>query len=71
MKQRTTQPLDALPLEVVGRCGYAGLYERDRPAPPAGSLGAGDGGVSARDSIGLSFDGEGKVTDVDSRDDRR
>ncbi len=63
--KRTTEPLDALPLEVVGRCGYRITYS-SRPPNAASriSRSGGVGGVSARDSIGLTFDGEGKVVDI-------
>ena len=55
--KRVAQPLDELPLEVVSRCGYKVQYtsassrRADEPAEPGG------GGVSALDSIGLSFGG--------------
>jgi predicted metalloprotease with PDZ domain len=63
--RRTTQPLDALPLEVVGRCGYRLEYSTHPPNTASRiARGGGTGGVSARDSIGLSFDGEGKVVDI-------
>ncbi len=63
--QRTTQPLDALPLEVVGRCGYKLNYSTRPPnATSRISRSGGTGGASARDSIGLSFDGEGKILDI-------
>jgi predicted metalloprotease with PDZ domain len=62
--QRTTRPLDALPLEVVGRCGYRLEYTTHPPGSPGGISRRGGGAVSARDSLGLSFDGEGRVGDV-------
>jgi predicted metalloprotease with PDZ domain len=63
--ERTTRPLDALPVEVVGRCGYRLTYSTHPPnAASRISRSGGTGGVSARDSIGLSFDGEGKVVDI-------
>jgi predicted metalloprotease with PDZ domain len=58
---RTTQPLDALPLDVVGRCGYRLGYA----AEPSGYLSRQERGtVSARDSLGLSFSAEGQILDV-------
>ncbi len=62
---RATQPLDALPTEVVGRCGYRLEYSTHPPNAASRIVRSGGaGGVSARDSIGLSFDGEGKVVDI-------
>ncbi len=63
LKQRTEMPLDALPLEVVERCGYRIRYSKRAPGA-SGRITRGGGGASARDSLGLSFDGEGKVADV-------
>ena len=63
LKQRTEMPLDALPLEVVGRCGYRIRYSKRAPGT-SGRISRGGGGASARDSLGLSFDGEGKIADV-------
>ena len=62
--ERATQPLDALPLEVVGRCGYRLGYATHPPGTASGISRRGGGGVSARDSLGLSFDGEGRVVNV-------
>jgi predicted metalloprotease with PDZ domain len=56
-------PLDALPLEVVERCGYRIRYSKRAPGA-SGRISRGGGGASARDSLGLSFDGEGKIADV-------
>ncbi len=59
---RVSKPQDALPLEVVGRCGYRLKYATE---PPAGSpISRRRGGVTARDSLGLSFSPEGRIDDV-------
>ncbi len=62
--ERTTRPLNALPLDVVSRCGYRLEYSTKAPNSTSRISRSGGGGVSARDSIGLSFDGEGKVVDI-------
>ncbi len=64
LRNRTEKPLDALPLEFVGRCGYRLDYAKTAPAGYSGFSRRGGGAASARDSLGLSFDAEGKVTDV-------
>jgi predicted metalloprotease with PDZ domain len=61
--RRTTNPLEALPLEVLGRCGYRLEYTTHPPAS-GGISRRGGGGVSARDSLGLGFDSEGRIVDV-------
>jgi predicted metalloprotease with PDZ domain len=59
--RRTSQPLDALPLEVVSRCGYRLRYA----AEPSGYLRYQERGtVSALDSLGLSFSAEGRILNV-------
>jgi predicted metalloprotease with PDZ domain len=48
----------------VARCGYRVNYTK-RPPGSFGRISRGGGGAaSARDSLGLSFDGEGTITDV-------
>ncbi|MHB1560154.1 MAG: hypothetical protein ACYC61_22105, partial [Isosphaeraceae bacterium] len=66
LKSRVTRPLDSLPLEVVPRLGYKVTYTARAPAsgPRISRRNEGGPGASARDSLGLSFDGEGKITDV-------
>ena len=60
--KRVSQPQDALPLEVVGRCGYRVKYATE---PPSGApISRRGGGVSARDSLGLSFSPGGQIVDV-------
>jgi predicted metalloprotease with PDZ domain len=60
--KRVSQPQDALPLDVVGRCGYRLKYATE---PPSGSpISRQRGGVSARDSLGLSFSPDGQIIDV-------
>jgi predicted metalloprotease with PDZ domain len=60
--KRVSLPQDSLPLEVVGRCGYRLQYATE---PPSGSpISRQRGGISARDSVGLSFSPEGQIVDV-------
>jgi predicted metalloprotease with PDZ domain len=60
--RRASQPQESLPLDVVGRCGYRLQYATE---PPGGSaISRQRGGVSARDSLGLSFSPDGKIIDV-------
>jgi predicted metalloprotease with PDZ domain len=60
-KRRTSQPLDSLPLDVVGQCGYRLAYA----GAPSGYLAFQErGAVSALDSLGLSFDPTGRVATV-------
>ena len=62
LDRRVSQPQESLPLEVVGRCGYRLKYATE---PPGGSpISRRRGGVSARDSLGLSFSPEGQIDDV-------
>ena len=62
LNRRVSQPQESLPLEVVGRCGYRLKYATD---PPGGSpILRRRGGISARDSLGLSFSPEGQISDV-------
>jgi predicted metalloprotease with PDZ domain len=64
LRDRTEKPLDALPLDVLTRCGYRLGYTNRPPNPSDRIARRGGAGVSARDSLGLGFDGEGKITDV-------
>ena len=62
LDRRVSKPQESLPLDVVGRCGYRLKYATE---PPAGSpISRRRGGVSARDSLGLSFSAEGRIEDV-------
>jgi predicted metalloprotease with PDZ domain len=62
LEKRVSKPQDSLPLEVVGRCGYRLKYANE---PPGGApISRRRGGVSARDSLGLSFSAEGRIEDV-------
>jgi predicted metalloprotease with PDZ domain len=62
LNRRVSQPQESLPLDVVGRCGYRLKYATD---PPSGSaISRRRGGISARDSLGLSFSPEGQISDV-------
>jgi predicted metalloprotease with PDZ domain len=64
LTSRVARPLDALPLDVVDRCGYRLEYTA---RPSAGGIhrpGAGEDAAAAQDSIGLSFGGDGSITEV-------
>jgi predicted metalloprotease with PDZ domain len=63
-ESRVAQPLDALPLEVVDRCGYRLQHTSRPPGEQVMRRNRGAGGVSAQDSIGLAFDGDGNIIDV-------
>ena len=64
LKKRVAQPLEELPLEVVSRCGYKIQYSSRIPGEQMSRQTRGSGGVSAQDSIGLSFEGDGTVTEI-------
>jgi predicted metalloprotease with PDZ domain len=62
LKERASRPQDVLPLDVLSRCGYRVKYATE---PPAGSpISRERGGVSARDSLGLTFSPDGRIIDV-------
>ena len=61
LTQRVTQPQEALPLDVVGRCGYRLQYANQ---PSAYLIQHERGSITARDSLGLIFDGEGSIVTV-------
>jgi predicted metalloprotease with PDZ domain len=62
LEKRVSKPQESLPLEVVGRCGYRLKYATE---PPGGTpISRRRGGVSARDSLGLSFSADGRIEDV-------
>jgi predicted metalloprotease with PDZ domain len=62
--RRVAAPMDALPLDVVARCGYRVAYA----TKPSGYLGylqeQEPGFLSARDSLGLTLSRDGKVSAV-------
>ncbi len=66
LTRRVALPLDQLPLDVVGRCGYrlqyaakpSGFLEYLEESRPRAKF------VSARDSLGLTFGEDGKIQDV-------
>jgi predicted metalloprotease with PDZ domain len=64
LRDRAEKPLDALPLDVVGRLGYRVSYTSQDRSGSSGISRRGGGGASARDSLGLDFDGEGRIVDV-------
>jgi predicted metalloprotease with PDZ domain len=61
LTKRVTQPQEALPLDVVGRCGYRINYATH---PSTHASNQERGAISARDSIGLIFSGDGSITNV-------
>jgi predicted metalloprotease with PDZ domain len=62
LARRVSQPQDALPLDVVGRCGYRLRYATE---PSGGSpISRDQGGVTARDSLGLNFSADGRIVDI-------
>jgi predicted metalloprotease with PDZ domain len=64
LEKRVSQPLETLPLEVIKRCGYRIEYSSKPPAEPISRRSRDEGGVSALDSIGLSFRGDGTVSEI-------
>ena len=62
--KRVAQPLQELPLEVVSRCGYKIEYSSVAPGEQVSRQNRGGGGVAAQDSIGLSFGGDGTITEI-------
>jgi predicted metalloprotease with PDZ domain len=61
LSRRVSQPLDSLPLDVVGRIGYRIQYG---PKPQELQSGRGRPGLSAQHSLGLTFSLDGHITDV-------
>ena len=61
LTQRVTQPQEALPLDVVGRCGYRLQYATQ---PSAYLTHHERGSITARDSLGLIFNGDGSIVTV-------
>ncbi len=59
--RRVMQPQEALPLDVVGRCGYRVQYAAQ---PSAYRVRQERGAISARDSLGLTFSADGGITSV-------
>ncbi len=62
--KRVAQPLDELPLEVVTRYGYKVQYSTHVPDEQMSRQIRDADGVSALDSIGLSFGGDGTITEI-------
>jgi predicted metalloprotease with PDZ domain len=61
LMHRVDRPLDALPLELVGRIGYRLQYAA---RPSAHDQARGRGAISAQHSLGLTFRGDGQIADV-------
>jgi predicted metalloprotease with PDZ domain len=61
LTERTSRPLEALPLDLVGRIGYRLQYA---PAPANQDSDRAQGGISAQHSLGLTFSGDGHIIDI-------
>jgi predicted metalloprotease with PDZ domain len=64
--RRVSSPLESLPLDVVGRCGYRIQYAK-KPSGYLEYLQQGSvrqGFISSRDSLGLSFSLDGRISAV-------
>jgi predicted metalloprotease with PDZ domain len=59
--RRAARPLEAMPLDVVGRCGYRLGYASE---PSAYLIYSEHGSITARDSLGLNFSAEGRILNV-------
>ena len=65
LQKRVSQPLESLPLDVVGRCGYRVQHASRPPEEQMTRQNRGmGGGVAVQDSIGLSFADDGRITEV-------
>ena len=65
LTRRVTQTQEALPLDVVGRCGYRIRYTSRAPWKPSiPSKNFKDAGIAIQDSIGLGIDQDGTITKV-------
>lgn len=63
LTQRISRPLDALPLDLVGRIGYRLQYAPSLSDPDAARV-RDRGSISAQHSLGLTFSGDGRINDV-------
>ncbi|MBI3407346.1 MAG: M61 family metallopeptidase [Planctomycetes bacterium] len=67
LRRRVSAPQEALPLEVVDRCGYR-LEYGNKPSAFVDYLqrgrGFGGGSIIVRDSLGLTFTPDGKIANV-------
>ncbi len=61
LTERISRPLDALPLDLVGRVGYRLQYA---PSPSNQDGDRARGGISAQHSLGLTFSGDGRIIDI-------
>jgi predicted metalloprotease with PDZ domain len=62
--KRVAQPQEALCLDVVGRLGYRVKYTAEPPEPVALRSRGNRATASALDSLGLSFNDDGRVVDI-------
>jgi predicted metalloprotease with PDZ domain len=62
LTNRVSQPLEALPLDLVGRLGYRLQYSATPPSSSETSRRRGT--ISAQHSLGLSLGGDGSIFDV-------
>jgi predicted metalloprotease with PDZ domain len=61
LTERISRPLDALPLDLVGRIGYRLEYAT---SPPDHTADRARGGIAAQHSLGLTFSGDGQIIDI-------
>ena len=61
LTERINRPLDALPLDLVGRIGYRLQYAKS-PSNQEGDRAR--GGISAQHSLGLTFSGDGHIINI-------
>ena len=65
LQKRVSLPLESLPLDFVERCGYLVRYTAKPPEEQMTRQNRGLGGDAAvQDSIGLSFTGDGTISEV-------
>jgi predicted metalloprotease with PDZ domain len=63
LRDRVERPLEALPLELVGRIGYRLEYTA-KPPTRAQAMGRGAAPISARHSLGLALGDDGRIIDM-------
>ena len=62
LNERISRPLDALPLDLVGRLATVFSTHPTRRTPPATPVVAAS--ISAQHSLGLTFSGDGQILDI-------
>jgi predicted metalloprotease with PDZ domain len=64
LQKRVSQPLESLPLDFVGRCGYRVEYTTRAPSEQMTRQNRTQSGVALQDSLGLSVSDDGMITQV-------